>query len=447
MRVAAAADTIWIPSQVQRSSLTTITRDITERKQAEGELVKHREHLEDLVKERTNELRMANKQLQKEMTERKRAEQAVQEAREYAESIVETVREPLVVLDTDLRIISVNHSFYQTFKVKPEETEGKLIYDLGNRQWNISKLRVLLEEIIPRETQFQNFQVDHEFPTIGRRIMLLNARQIYKKDIGARMILLAIEDITERKKAEEEIKKLNKELMHRAIELEAAYKELETFSYSISHDLRTPLLVIGGFSRLLLEKYSNHLDAKGQQFLNFIHSSTQKMFQLIDDLLNFSRLGRQQMKPSDIDMSELAKALFEELKSITPDRTLQLNIKTLPPVRGDQAMFRQVLVNLLSNAIKFTRTKETAVIEIGCIVKENQDICYVKDNGVGFDMQYAGKLFGVFQRLHTVDEFEGTGVGLAIVQRIIHRHGGQVWAEGEVNKGATFYFTLPRGEK
>jgi PAS domain S-box-containing protein len=447
LRVAAAADTIWIPSQVQRSSLTTITRDITERKQAEGELVKHREHLEDLVKERTNELRMANKQLQKEMTERKRAEQAVQEAREYAESIVETVREPLVVLDTDLRIISVNHSFYQTFKVKPEETEGKLIYDLGNRQWNISKLRVLLEEIIPRETQFQNFQVDHEFPTIGRRIMLLNARQIYKKDIGARMILLAIEDITERKKAEEEIKKLNKELMHRAIELEAAYKELETFSYSISHDLRTPLLVIGGFSRLLLEKYSNHLDAKGQQFLNFIHSSTQKMFQLIDDLLNFSRLGRQQMKPSDIDMSELAKALFEELKSITPDRTLQLNIKTLPPVRGDQAMFRQVLVNLLSNAIKFTRTKETAVIEIGCIVKENQDICYVKDNGVGFDMQYAGKLFGVFQRLHTVDEFEGTGVGLAIVQRIIHRHGGQVWAEGEVNKGATFYFTLPRGEK
>ena len=438
---------MWIPSQVQRSSLITITRDITERERGEGALMKHREHIEELVKERTNELRMANEQLQKEMTARKRAERAVQEAREYAESIVETVREPLVVLDTDLRIISVNHSFYQTFKVTPEDTEGKLIYDLGNRQWNISKLRVLLEEIIPRDNQFQNFEVDHEFPTIGRKIMLLNARQIYNKDIGRQMILLAIEDITERKKAEEEIKKLNKELMHRAIELEAAYKELETFSYSISHDLRTPLLVIGGFSRLLLEKYSNHLDAKGQQFLNFIHSSTQKMFQLIDDLLNFSRLGRQQMKPSDIDMSELAKALFEELKSITPDRTLQLNIKTLPPVRGDQAMFRQVLVNLLSNAIKFTRTKETAVIEIGCIVKENQDICYVKDNGAGFDMQYAGKLFGVFQRLHTVDEFEGTGVGLAIVQRIIHRHGGQVWAEGEVNKGATFYFTLPRGEK
>jgi len=407
----------------------------------------HRQRLEELVKERTTELRMANEQLQKEMTARKRAEQAVQEAREYAESIIETVREPLVVLDTNLRVISVNHSFHETFKVTPEDTEGKLIYDLGNRQWNISKLRVLLEEIIPRDNQFQNFEVDHEFPAIGRKIMLLNARQIYSKGIGAQMILLAIEDITERKKAEEEIKKLNKDLKHRAIELEATYKELETFSYSVSHDLRTPLLGINGLSRILLEKYSNHLDAKGQQFLSIIHSSTQKMLQLIDDLLTFSRSEHQQMKPSDIDMRELARAVFEELKSIIPGQTLLLDIKTLPPARGDQSMIRQVFVNLLSNAIKFTKPKGAGVIQIDCMVKENQSIYCVKDNGVGFDMQCAGELFGVFQRHHTVDEFEGTGVGLAIVQRIIQRHGGQVWAEGEVNKGAAFYFTLPRGEK
>jgi PAS domain S-box-containing protein len=388
--------------------------------------------------------RMVNKQLEQEIAERKRVERAVQEALEYAESVIETVREPLVVLDANLRVISVNHSFYQTFKVTPENTEGKLIYDLGNRQWNISKLRVLLEEIIPRDNQFQDFEVDHEFPTIGRKIMLLNARQIYKKEIGAHMILLAIEDITERKKAEDEVKKLNEDLKHRAVELEAAYKELETFSYSVSHDLRTPLVVIGGFSRVLLEKYSNHLDAKGHQFLSVIHSSAQKMLQLIDDLLTFSRSEHQQMKPSDIDMRELAKAVFEELKSSVSEQTLRLDIKTLLPVRGDQSMIRQVFVNLLSNAIKFTRPKEAGVIEISCMAKENQNIYCIKDNGVGFDMRNACELFGVFQRHHTLDEFEGTGVGLAIVQRIIQRHGGQVWAEGEVNKGATFYFTLPR---
>jgi light-regulated signal transduction histidine kinase (bacteriophytochrome) len=150
------------------------------------------------------------------------------------------------------------------------------------------------------------------------------------------------------------------------------------------------------------------------------------------------------MRPSDIDMGELAKAVFEELKSIIPEQKLLLDIKTLPSARGDRSMIRQVFVNLLSNAIKFTRPKGAGVIEIGCMVKENQGIYYIKDNGVGFDIQYAGKLFGVFQRHHTVDEFEGTGVGLAIVQRIIHRHGGQVWAEGRVNEGAIFYFSLPR---
>jgi signal transduction histidine kinase len=393
----------------------------------EEELMKHREHLERPAKEPTTGLRMANEQLQQGLSERQRVEWAVHEARVYAESIVETVREPLVVLDTNLRVISVNHSFCQTFKVTPEDAGGKLIYDLGNRQWNIPKLQVLLEEIIPRSNQFQNFEVDHEFPAIGRRTMLLNARQIYSKGMGAQMILLAIED-----------------LKHRAFELEAAYKDLETFSYSISHDLRNPLLVIGGFSRVLLERYSNHLDAKGQQFLSMIHSNTQKMLQLIDDLLTFSRSEHQRMKPSEIDMGELAKAVFEELKSIIPEQTLLLDIKTLPPARGDQSMIRQVFANLLSNAIKFTRPKGAGVIEIGCMVEENQDIYYVKDNGVGFDMQYAGKLFGVFQRHHTVDEFEGTGVGLAIVQRIIHRHGGQVWAEGKVNEGAIFYFSLPR---
>ena len=409
--------------------------------------MKHREHLDKPAKERTTGVRAAEAQPQKEMTARNRGGRPVREAREYAESIIETVREPLAVLDTHLRVISVNHSFYETFKVTPEDTEGALIYNLGNRQWNIPELRVLLEEIIPRDNQFKDFEVDYDFPTIGRKIMLLNARQIYSKGIGAHRILLAVEDITERKKAEEEIRKLNEDLKDRAIILEAAYKELETFSYSVSHDLRNPLLGMTSLSRLLLERYSDDLDAKGRQFLSIIHSTIQRLLQLIDDLLTFSRSEHQPLKASDIDMSELAKVLFEELQSMTPGRALRLNIKTLPPARGDPSMIRQVFLNLLSNAIKFTRPKGAGVIEISCAVEENQNVYCVKDNGVGFDMRYAGELFGVFQRRHTVDEFEGTGVGLAIVQRIVQRHGGQVWAEGEVDEGAAFYFALPRGER
>jgi light-regulated signal transduction histidine kinase (bacteriophytochrome) len=252
------------------------------------------------------------------------------------------------------------------------------------------------------------------------------------------------DEIAERRRAEKEIKKLNEDLERRTIELEATNNELEAFSYSVSHDLRNPVLAIGGFSRLLLEKYSSHLDEKGHHYLNIILSSTQNMCQFIDDILAFSHSGHRQIEFLDIDMGELAKALFEELKGITLGRMLRLNLKPLPPARCDRAMIREVLMNLLSNAIKFTRGKETGIIEMSGWIEKNQNIYYVKDNGAGFDMQNADKLFGVFQRLHNTEEFEGTGVGLALVQRIIHRHGGRVWAEGKVKEGATFFFSLPR---
>jgi light-regulated signal transduction histidine kinase (bacteriophytochrome) len=252
------------------------------------------------------------------------------------------------------------------------------------------------------------------------------------------------DEIAERRRAEKEIKKLNEDLERRTIELEATNNELEAFSYSVSHDLRNPVLAIGGFSRLLLEKYSSHLDEKGHHYLNIILSSTQNMCQFIDDILAFSHSGHRQVEFSDIDMGELAQALFEELKGITLGRMLRLNLKPLPPARCDRAMIREVLMNLLSNAIKFTRDKETGIIEMSGWIEKNQNIYYVKDNGAGFDMQNADKLFGVFQRLHNPQEFEGNGVGLALVQRIIHRHGGRVWAVGKVNEGATFFFSLPR---
>ncbi len=265
---------------------------------------------------------------------------------------------------------------------------------------------------------------------------------------GSPLILELGIDITDRKQAEEEIRQLNEELeqrvQSRTAQLEAANKELESFSYSVSHDLRGPLRAIDGFSRILLKDYTDRLDAEGQRLLDIIRANTRDMGQLIDDLLAFSRLGRREMQVADLDMGALVQNVVRELQDTLGDRTVQWDLKPLPGSRGDRALIRQVWVNLLGNALKFTRPRKSAVIEVGCKSADDEEVYYVKDNGVGFDMQYAPKLFGVFQRLHRFEEFEGTGVGLALVQRIIQRHGGRVWAEGQVDGGATFYFSLPR---
>ena len=240
-------------------------------------------------------------------------------------------------------------------------------------------------------------------------------------------------------------RRLNEQLAGHTAKLEAANRELEAFSYSVSHDLRAPLRAIDGFSRIIVEDYSEALDDEGRRLLDVVRRNTQRMGILIDDLLAFSRLGRKEMLQTRIDMGDMARSVYEDLAP--PAAAAKLRVSALPPAVGDPAMVRQVFANLLSNALKFAGRNGGAVVEVGGHNGGGENTYFVRDNGVGFDMQYAGKLFGVFQRLHSNEEFEGTGVGLAIVQRIVQRHGGRVWAEGEPGAGATFYFTLPNKER
>ena len=335
------------------------------------------------------------------------------------------------------RGIRANPAFYRTFKTSQDETENRAIFQLGNGQWNIPLLREALEKVIPENSVLNDFEVSHDFPSIGRRIMRMNVRRVNQGGGREQLILLSIRDITEQRRQEDEVQRYS-------AMMEERNKELDSFNYSISHDLRAPLRAIDCYSRILETDYADKIGVEGKNSLATIRRNARRMGELISDLLNLSRLTRCEIKKVNVDMSTLARAMFDETFVATPGRKIELDLKELPPAYGDPVMLKQVWANLIGNAVKFTSKREVGSIEVGSQLDGDNDIYYVKDNGAGFDMRYADQLFGIFQRLHTTDEFPGTGVGLAIVRRIISWHGGRVWAGGKVNEGAIIWFTLPK---
>lgn len=384
----------------------------------------------------------------RDITERKQAAAALDRLRRRTELILLSAGDGIFGLDTTGRHTFVNPAAARMIGYEVEELIGKSSHDVCHHTkadgspypeeecpiyaaYKDGAVHHVTEELFWRRDG-SNFCVEYTSTPIVEEGSLVGAVVTFK-------------DITDRKRIEEEINNLNDDLKRNVMQLETANKELEAFTYSVSHDLRAPLRAIDGFSRVVLADYGEQLDEEGRRFLNIIRTNTQIMSQLIDDLLALSRFGRQKIAVSDIDMEALVKAVFEELKPGVSERKIDFIVKPLPRAMGDRVLLRQVWANLLSNALKFTTPREAAVIEVEGRREKDEHVYSVRDNGVGFDMRYADKLFGVFQRLHGMDEFEGTGVGLAIVQRIIYRHGGRVWGEGKVDEGATFYFALPAG--
>jgi len=403
--------------------ITVLGTDITERKQIQDALQKAHDELEVKVQERTAALSQANALLQ---------------------ALMDYMPDHIYFKDLQCRFIRNSQSQASLLGLSdPAQVVGKTDFDFFP---HAAKAFAEEQEVMRSGKSLVDFEEWVVWPD-GRETWVSTTKVPLRSSNGETIGIFGISrDITERKRSEQAIQQLNSNLEKQAAQLQVANKELEAFSYSVSHDLRAPLRAIDGYTRILVEDYEAILDEEGKRVCGIISAEARRMGQLIDDLLAFSRLGRKEIYSSNIDMKAMVVSVLNDLIKEEDRERIDFKIARLPLVKADSSLIRQVWINLLSNAVKFTSKKDRAAIEVGSKSTEDELIYYVHDTGAGFDMEYANKLFGVFQRLHSESEFEGTGVGLAIVQRIVRRHGGRVWAEGEVDKGATFYFALPRKE-
>jgi len=378
------------------------------------------------------------------ITQRIQFERALQESEERLRLFVEHAPASLAMFDREMRYLSVSHRWLTDYQLEGTDIIGQSHYtifpEISNYLKAIHRRGLAGEVFSAKEEEFVRANGTTQWLSWEMRPWYTSEREV-----GG--IVIFSEDVTDRRAAEMEIQTLNAELeqrvQQRTAELEASNRELEAFSHSVSHDLRAPLRAMDGFSRILIEDYSEELSPEAQRYLGLVRDNAQQMGSLIDHLLTFSRLGRQSLRKQEVAPIDLVREVLAGLQSEQEGRDIDMTIADLPPCQADPALLRQVFANLLGNALKFTRQRDKAVIEVGCQINgDDTPVYFVKDNGAGFDMQYANKLFGVFQRLHHTEDYEGTGVGLATVQRIIHRHGGRIWAEAKIDHGAAFYFTL-----
>ena len=355
-----------------------------------------------------------------------------------AESIVATIREPLMVLDDAFRVKLANTAFYKTFRVAPETTQGQSLFELGNGQWDVPAVRLLLERIIPQQHAFEEFEITHSFPGIGTKTMLLNARMISGDGGGEALILLAMEDVTDRRHAE-------RLLSERAEELARSNADLEQFAYVASHDLQEPLRMVASYSDLLAARYRDQLDDRARDYIEYIVDGAQRMQRLIDDLLTFSRATREGEQTSEVEADEALKSALRALRAAVKESGAVVTQDSLPKVHIPPSQLQQLFQNLIGNAIKF-RGEETPRIHLSVRRQDSEWWFSIRDNGIGIDPAHHDRIFGLFQRLHGRSEYPGSGVGLALCKKIVEARGGRIWVESASGEGTTFWFTLPSRE-